>query len=136
MWWLIAAVILVLFFYLVGRSGQSGDAKKSGVQLTVRPGEGTVVHNDPGEKPSYLPSGERAFRYTHDFQLFGTAAMLGWTPGDGDVEVWCISSFSKGLPKTQVWRLFRYNLENDYWEEPPKGAARECQAEIRRVVKR
>jgi hypothetical protein len=78
---------------------------------------------------------DEPYHHTHHFKLFGTDAALSWNDGDGDIDVWCISRFSKGEPQTNVHTRYNYSIANGIWNDPPKGASRECLAEIKKVLK-
>jgi len=138
--WVIGIFVAIVFFYTVGRITSSneqhaqskpGGKRKAGV--TVSTATGTVEYDRKREH--YLPWSDEPYHHTHEFELFGTPAALGWNDGDDNVDVWCISRFSRGRPQTKVMNRYYYWISDRSWGDPPKGAARECLAEIKKVRK-
>lgn len=126
--WVLWIVGVVGFFYIVGRL----TTKKEGLGISVSTEETVTAYKTKREK--YLPWSDTPYHHTHEFKLFGTDAALGWNDGDGDVDVWCISRFSKGEPTTKVMARYNYSYKNRIWNEAPKGASKECLAEIRNTL--
>jgi hypothetical protein len=129
MTWLLWIVGIVGFFYIVGRLTK----KPQELLVSVSRGETTTIYKTKREK--YLPWTDEPYHHIHLFELFGTDAGLGWNDGDEAVDVYCISRFSKGEPQTKVYSSFNYSIGNKIWNEPPKGAAKECLGEIKRALK-
>jgi hypothetical protein len=128
--WLLWIIGVIGFFYLVGRLTSKPDKPL----ISVSTGETITIYKT--RRDQYLPwDNETPYHHTHIFELFGTEAGLGWNDGDGDVDVWCISLFTKGEPQTKVKNRFNYSIENKIWNMPPRGAARECLKEIKKVLK-
>ena len=125
MGWIIGVLVVVGFFYLVGRL--TSKAEEPLVSVSSR--ETKTPHRTDQNKAS------EGKRQSHSFDLYGTKARLEWVEGSGLVEVWCITQFRDKKPVTQVIGEHCYDIDAKLWYKPPKGATRECLKEIKKVLK-
>jgi hypothetical protein len=65
------------------------------------------------------------------FDLFGTRAAVLWNDGDTEVYVISITSFSGGVPQTNKYDYFWYNLGGGYWSgKSPRGCTDRIKEEL------
>ena len=61
---------------------------------------------------------------TYDFDLLGTRATILWKDDDPEVSVVCITQFANGIPKTNKYDHFDFNIKEWYWcRTTPRGSA-------------
>ena len=130
MTWIAIGIGILTFFYLVGRLTQK---PKSFLRVRTEVSEAFQPDWSKYEK-KYLPNGNGPYTDLHTFEIFSTQATLAWTRGDETVFVRCISRFVGGKPFTNVYTLYSYNSGAKIWNAAPRGAAREIEREIKKVL--
>ena len=68
------------------------------------------------------------------FDLFGTKAAILWKSGAREVEVVCLTAFSKGVPSTKKYEYFSFNIHEWYWSGvQPRGCATQIKEQLKIV---
>ena len=92
------------------------------------------MRNNIDEFQTWLSILSKDKTHIKNFDLFGTRAAILWNDGDEKIYVISITSFSRGVPQTNKYDYFWFNLHGGYWSgKAPRGCTDKIKEEIRTV---
>jgi hypothetical protein len=92
------------------------------------------MSNDVDQFKVWLSILSKDKKHIKNFDLFGTRATILWNDGDEEIYVISITSFSHGVPQTNKYDYFWFNLRGNYWSGmAPRGCSEKIREEIKRL---